>query len=294
MKGRAALDGLIDLLDLEPIEVNIFRGQNEATRWSRLFGGQVAAQALVAAARTVDGRAAHSLHAYFLRGGDPGVPVIYTVDRIRDGSSFTTRRVVAVQHGKAIFNMSVSFHKEERGFEHEDPPPADAPDPEDLPSWEEQMRELRARIPEEMRGWMESERAIEMRSTEPYSFFSTEPSTGSKHVWLHTAGGLPDDPILHQCLFAYASDMALVDNIYRPHRKPGPREVMIASLDHAIWFHRPFRMDAWLLYAQQSPVAAGARGFATGSIYTREGTLVASVAQEGLMRKIEGETPPGW
>jgi acyl-CoA thioesterase-2 len=248
---NAALKNLVGLLDLEPIELNIFRGQNEATRYSRLFGGQVAAQALAAAARTVEGRYAHSLHAYFLRGGDPAVPVIYSVDRIRDGASFTTRRVVAVQHGQAIFNMSVSFQKEERGYEHQDPMP-DAATPESLPTWSDRIREMADRVPEEMRPWVFAERPIEMRASEPYSWFATEPSRGENLVWIRANGRLDDDPMLHQCLLAYASDMALVDNIYRPHRRAGPRDVMMASLDHALWFHQGFRMDEWLLYVQES------------------------------------------
>jgi acyl-CoA thioesterase-2 len=285
-----ALTELIELLDLEAIEVNIFRGANERGSRTRLFGGQVAAQALAAAARTVEGRTAHSLHAYFLRGGDPAVPIVYSVDRIRDGSSFTTRRVVAVQHGRAIFNMSVSFHKSEQGYEHQEPMPEVA-DPDSLPRWEDRVAELADRIPEEMRPWVLAERPIEMRSQEPYSWFASEPSRGPNAVWLRAADALGDDPMLHQCLWAYASDMALVDNIYRPHRRPGPRNVMMASLDHAMWFHRDFRMDQWLLYLQESPAAAGARGFARGTLYTRDGTLVASVAQEGLMRQLD--TPAG-
>ncbi len=280
------LEKLIALLDLEPIEVNIFRGRNEPSRHSRLFGGQVAAQALVAAGRTVEGRNPHSLHAYFLRGGDPAVPVVYTVDRIRDGASFTTRRVVAVQHGQAIFNMSVSFHKEEAGPEHQEPMP-EAPEPESLPTSAEHARRIADRIPEEMRGWVLAERPIEMRSSEPDGWFSTTPSRGRKLVWIRANGPVGDDPLLHQCVLTYASDMGLVDNIHRPHRTAGPRNLMMASLDHALWFHRPFRVDEWILFTQESPAAAGARGFARGSLYTQGGQLIASVAQEGLMRRVE-------
>ena len=285
---NAALAELVGLLDLEAIETNIFRGQNEKGHRMRLFGGQVAAQALAAAARTVEERTAHSLHGYFLRGGDPAVPVVYTVDRIRDGASFTTRRVVAVQHGQAIFNMSVSFHKREKGFEHQDEMP-DAPDPEELPTWAERVREMGDKIPEEMRHWMGRERAIEMRSSEPHSWLAREPSRGRNFVWIRAEGDMGEDPMLHQCLLTYASDMGLVDNIYRPHRRRGHRDVMMASLDHAIWFHLDMRMDEWLLYVQESPAAAGARGFARGTLYTRDGRLVASVAQEGLMRRVERE-----
>jgi acyl-CoA thioesterase-2 len=290
MAVNAALESLVKLLDLEEVEKNIFRGQNEyrgRRGWGRLFGGQVAAQALVAAGRTVEGTDPHSLHGYFLRGGDPEVPVVYTVDRIRDGRSFATRRVVAIQHGEAIFNMSVSFHRQEDGYEHQYDMP-DVPKPEELPTWEERAKELEDRIPEGMRGYMTAERPLEMRSDQPYSWFATEPRHDVNTVWMRASGDLGSDPRLHQYLFTYASDMALVDNIYRPHRHDGPRDVMMASLDHAIWFHRPFRLDEWLLYVQESPAAAGARGFARGTVYTRDGVLVASVAQEGLMRRVEG------
>ena len=275
------------MLDLEPIEENIFRGQNEHRRGlPRLFGGQVAAQALVAAGRTVEGRQAHSLHGYFLRGGDPAVPVVFTVDRIRDGSSFNTRRVVAVQHGRAIFNMSVSFHKEEDGYAHQDEMP-DVPPPEELPTWEERAHAARDLLPPHMQEWMLAERPIEMRSREPHSWFASEPSQGPSAVWMRATGALAEDPLIHQCVLAYASDMGLVDNVYRPHRTSGPRDVMMASLDHAMWFHRSFRMDDWILYYQDSPAAFGARGFARGAMYTRSGTLICSVAQEGLMRRID-------
>ena len=287
-----ALTRLVDLLDLEKIEEDVFRGQNEAQRWGRLFGGQVAAQALAAACSTVEKWQPHSLHGYFLRGGDPAIPVLFTVDRIRDGRSFTTRRVVAVQHGRAIFNMSVSFHTDEEGLEHQLPAP-EAPEPESLPSWQERATRDADRMPEHMRDWMLSERAIDLRTSEPPSWLSREPSLGPNFVWIKANGALPDDPALHRCLFAYASDMGFVDNLYRPHRGPGPRNVMMASLDHAIWYHRPFRMDEWLLYVQQSPMAAGARGFALGTVYTRTGEMVASVAQEGLMRPLAEGDPRG-
>jgi acyl-CoA thioesterase-2 len=283
-----ALERLLELMQLETIEENIFRGQNESTRWGRLFGGQVLAQALAAAGRTVERRRAHSLHAYFLRGGDPAVPVVFTVDRIRDGGSFTTRRVVAVQKGRAIFNMSVSFHIDEDGYEHQESMP-DVPPPEDLPTEQERARQTAHRVPKAMRSWLLAERPIEMRSREPHSWFSTEPSSGPNDVWLRANGPVGDDALLHQCLVAYATDMGLVDNLYRPHRRGGPRDVMMASLDHAIWFHRPVRIDDWLLYVQRSPLAAGARGFARGAIYTRSGERVCSVAQEGLMRRVDPE-----
>jgi len=278
-----ALEKLLRVIDLEPIEENVFRAQNESTRMGRLFGGQVAAQALAAACRTVSGWLPHSLHAYFLRGGDPKRPILLTVDRIRDGSSFATRRVVAVQHGRAIFNMSVSFHKVEDGFEHQDPIP-EVPVPAELPSWSDRARENLDRVPVFMREWMLAERAIELRSSEPPSWLSSEPSHGANFVWLRASGELPDDPIVHRCLLAYASDMGFVDNLYRPHRTPGDPALMMASLDHALWFHRDFRLDDWLLYVQRSPSAAGARGFAQGTVFDASGSMVASVAQEGLMR----------
>ena len=288
-----ALDRLLALIDLEQIEENVFRAQNEDSRMGRVFGGQVAAQALMATCRTVENWLPHSLHGYFLRGGDPQVPILLTVDRIRDGRSFATRRVVAVQRGRAIFNMSVSFHGEEPGFDHADPMP-EAPGPDDVMSWAERARENLDAVPPHMREWMMAERPVEMRASEPPSWLSSEPSRDANMAWVRTNGELPDDPVLHRCLLAYASDMGFVDNLYRPHRgkikpsKEGPfRSLMMASLDHALWFHRGFRMDQWLLYVQRSPSAAGARGFATGSVYTEDGTLVASAAQEGLMRPID-------
>jgi acyl-CoA thioesterase-2 len=280
-----ALRRLLDVLDLEEIDRNIFRGQNEPNRYGRLFGGQVAAQALVAASRTVEGRFPHSLHGYFLRGGDPAAPVVFSVDRIRDGSSFATRRVVAVQHGRPIFNMSVSYHLVEEGYEHQDEMPEVTP-PEEMRSWEERAREAGDRIPKPLRRWMLAERPIELRSNEPHSWFSSEPARGPNAVWLRANGEVADDPILHACLLTYASDMGFVDNIYRPHRHPGPRDVMMASLDHAVWFHRPLRIDDWILYLQESPSASGARGYVRGTMFDRSGRLVASTAQEGLMRVV--------
>jgi len=289
----SALESLIEILSLEPIEVNIFRGHNERGSRSRLFGGQVAAQAFTATARTVEGLNAHSLHGYFLRAGDPAVPIVFNVDRIRDGRSFATRRVVAVQHGEAIFNMSVSFHVEEEGYEHQDPIPA-APDPDSLPTWEERMAELADKVPAQALNWMSSERPIEYRSPEPHGMFAAEPGTGPNPVWLRANGALPDDPLIHQCLFVYASDMGLVSSIHRPHRKPGRfffRDVMMASLDHAVWIHHPVRFDDWLLYSSESPVAQSARGLVFGAMYYRNGRRVATVAQEGLIRRLRESDP---
>jgi acyl-CoA thioesterase-2 len=294
----AALDKLVRILDLERIDRTIFRGQNEDDARTRLFGGQVAAQALVAAGRTVEpDRPPHSLHAYFLRGGDPAHPVIYTVDPIRDGGSFTTRRVVAQQNGKAIFSMAVSFHKPEPGFDHAAAMPADVPDPESLPTWAERARELGDRVPREFRDWLEREHAVEFRSDAGEGGLFGEGSQETLRLWLRATGPVSDDPFLHRCLLSYASDMALLDAMTRRH-VPGPafRHVMAASLDHAIWFHRDGRMDDWVLYEQQSPSAAGARGFARGSLYARDGRLLASVAQEGLIRPLrprEADGPGG-
>jgi acyl-CoA thioesterase-2 len=284
----AALDRLLDILDLERIDADIFRGRNEDDGWFRLFGGQVAAQSLVAAQRTLgdDGPAAHSLHGYFLRGGDPRVPVTYTVDRIRDGRSFTTRRVVALQDGRAIFNTSISFHVAEDGYDHQDPMP-DAPDPEEVPTWHERVAEVLDKIPEERREWMLRERAIDLRSTLPHGMFSTTPSRQPNPVWMRANGEVPDDPAIHAALLTYASDIAFVDNMHRPHRRAGGPGVMLASLDHALWFHRPVRMDDWVLYHQDSPSAFGARGFARGAVYSRDGVHLASAAQEGVMRELD-------
>lgn len=283
--GRA-LDQLLDVLDLERIDADIFRGRNEPSEWPRLFGGQVAAQALCAAQRTVEEHRAHSLHGYFLRSGDPKTPVTFTVDRIRDGRSFSTRRVVALQNGRAIFNTSISFHTTEEGYEHQDSMPEVA-DPETLPTWADRAEELEGKIPEELRQWMRRERPIETRSALPHSLFSDQPSTEPNPVWIRATGEVPDDPDIHVQLVTYASDIAFVDNMYRPHRRPGSPGAMLASLDHALWFHRPVRLDDWLLFHQDSPSAFGARGFARGAFYDRAGIHLASVAQEGVMRELD-------
>jgi len=279
------ISGLLELLDLEEIDRNIYRGKNERGERLRLFGGQVAAQALVAAGRTVQGRAAHSLHGYFLRPGDPTVPVLYTVDRIRDGQSFTTRRVVAVQRGQAIFNMSVSFQVNEAGYEHQQLAMPEAPPPESLPTWTERAERAQALLPPGSFPWVRGERPIDLRHVAAPTFLGGEARRGGNLVWFRAAGRLPEDPFLHLCVVTYASDMSLLDTVVLPHGRNGPLgPVMMASLDHALWFHHAVRADEWLLYAQDSPAAAGARGFARGSIFTRDGRLVASVAQEGLMR----------
>jgi acyl-CoA thioesterase-2 len=256
------LDTLIELLDLERIEDNIFRGTQPNEERQRVFGGQVAGQALVAAGRTVaDDRHVHSLHAYFLRPGDPTVPIVYDVDRIRDGRSFTTRRVVAIQHGRAIFNLAASFQVAEPGVEHQMPMPA-VPDPEELPEldWP----------------W---QRGIELR------FVPGQRDQPVQRLWMRANGTLPDDPLLHVCVVAYASDMTLLDPVVLAHRLDWENpDLMVASLDHAMWFHQPFRADEWLLYDQESPAAGGARGLGVGRIFRRDGALAVSVVQEGLIR----------
>ena len=279
-----AVEDLLKILDLEQLEVNLFRGQSPKSGWQRVFGGQVIGQSLVAARRTVDGRHPHSLHGYFMRPGDPKVPIIYEVDRIRDGKSFTTRRVVAVQHGQAIFAMSASFQVDEGGFEHQAVMP-DVPGPDELPSEDDVKADLLSRMPEPMRTYYERERPIDMRPVEINRYMSREPMEPQFHVWIRTTGRLPDDPAIHQCVLAYASDMTLLDSSLIPHgRTVFDRAIQGASLDHALWLHRPFRADDWLLYAQDAPSASSARGFSRGLIFTRDGTLIASVAQEGLIR----------
>jgi acyl-CoA thioesterase-2 len=279
-----AVEDLLKILDLEQIEVNLFRGQSPKSGWQRVFGGQVIGQSLVAARRTVEGRHPHSLHGYFMRPGDPKVPIIYEVDRIRDGKSFTTRRVVAVQHGQAIFAMSASFQVDEGGFDHQAAMP-DVPGPDELPSEDDVKAELLSRMPEPMRTYYERERPIDMRPVEINRYLSREPMEPQFHVWIRTTGRLPDDPAIHQCVLAYASDMTLLDTSLVPHgRTVFDPTIQGASIDHAMWFHRPFRADEWLLYAQDTPNAGGARGFSRGLIFSQDGTLVASVAQEGLIR----------
>jgi acyl-CoA thioesterase-2 len=287
-----AIENLLAILDLEPLEVNLFRGRSPQVGWQRVFGGQVVGQALVAACRTVEDvaqRPPHSLHAYFLLGGDPKVPIIYEVDRIRDGKSFTTRRTTAIQHGRAIFTMAVSFHGAEPGLEHQAKMP-DVPKPEELPTEAQIKEHILPKMPEPVRRYYERERPIELRPVEYARYLGTKFEDGRFNVWIRATGTLPDEPAIHQCVLAYASDMTLLDATLIPHgRTVFEKEIMGASLDHALWFHRPFRADEWLLYAQDSPNLHGSRGFSRGLIFTRDGTLVASVAQEGLVR--ERRTP---
>lgn len=284
----AAVQDLLAILDLEPIEVNLFRGRSPQVGWQRVFGGQVIGQALVAACRTVDGiadRPPHSLHAYFLLPGDPKVPIVYEVDRIRDGRSFTTRRIVAIQHGRAIFAMSASFHRIEPGLRHQAEMPK-VPGPEQLPSDVELRQRVSPMMPDPIRRYFERERPIELRPVEFERYLGKKFLEGRFNVWIRTTGALPESAAIHQCVLAYASDLMLLDAALIPHgRTVFEKTIMAASLDHALWFHQPFKADEWLLYAQDSPNAGGARGFARGLIFTRDGTLVASVAQEGLLRE---------
>ncbi|MBV1946187.1 acyl-CoA thioesterase II [Streptomyces sp. BV129] len=282
-----ALQDLLDLLDLERIEEDIYRGQSRSAVVPRVFGGQVAAQALVAAGRTVPAdRAAHSLHAYFLRTGDPGAPIVYSVDRIRDGRSFTTRRVVAVQHGKPIFHLSASFQTYEDGLDHQAPMPP-APDPATLPTSQERLRGYAHLDPEVVERFLEAREAIDLRYVDepPYGEFGA-PREPHSQVWFRANGKLDDDPLLHVVLATYVSDMTLLDSVLLAHGRGGwaVGDVVGASLDHAMWFHRPFRADEWLLYDQESPSAHGGRGLGQARIYTRDGSLAISVVQEGVVR----------
>ena len=281
------LADLVNLLALERIEENLFRGQSQDLGWGTVFGGQVLGQALSAAAQTVPAeRHVHSLHAYFLRPGDVRKPIVYDVDRIRDGTSFTTRRVVAIQNGKAILNLAASFQKEEPGFEHQEPMPA-VPPPESFITEQERFAHAADRLPKFAMAAATAERPIELRvAAEEDDLFNPQKKPARKAVWLRAIAPLPDDPALHAYLLAYASDFSFVSTALLPHGvtwvTPG---MQIASLDHVMWFHKPARIDDWLLYVMDSPAAHGARGLARGLIYTRDGQLVESTAQEGLIRK---------
>jgi acyl-CoA thioesterase-2 len=280
-----ALDQLLSILDLETLEHNLFRGLSPQVGWQRVFGGQVIGQALVAALRTVDGRPAHSLHGYFLRPGDPAVPIIYEVDCIRDGKSFSTRRVVAIQHGQAIFSMGVSFHAMEAGLEHQLPMPK-VPEPEELPSEAKLKLQLLEHLPPQVKAYWERERPIEIRPVDISRYLSQDKRAPTQLVWIRANGTLGTELALNQCVLAYASDFTLLDTALIVHgRFVFDPNLMLASLDHAVWFHRAFRADDWLLYAQDSPSSAAARAFCRGSFFTREGMLVASTAQEGLVRE---------
>ena len=287
----ATLQSLIGQLNLEVLEVNLFRGQSNDLGGKSVFGGQVIGQALVAASRTVEGRQPHSLHAYFLLPGDMGAPIVYEVERIRDGKSFSTRRAQAIQHGRPILSMIVSFQVEEAGLEHQAPMP-EVPLPESLAPfgelaqrWLAEAGEVNPRVREAMLQRL----AIEFRPVNPRNPLSPEISPPGQAVWFRARGTMPEQPLLHRCLLAYASDFNLIGSALRPHGKTWySKTMMVASIDHALWFHREARVDEWLLYSMDSPSAQGARGLARGLIYDLKGRLVASVAQEGLMRQIAG------
>lgn len=276
---------LLALLDLEPLEHNIYRGQNRDVGTRRIFGGQVLAQALVAAQRTVEtDRPVHSMHGYFILAGDLNVPVVYFVDRLRDGGSFTTRRVTAIQHGQAIFNLSASFHKHENGLEHQIEMP-DVPPPEEVRSELDVIRDRAHELPSSVRPVVTQDRPLDFRPIDGSDPFDEQLREPRRMIWVRTAGKMGDDPLHHRAVLAYASDYGLIVTALRPHgRSVRDPAMMVASLDHSIWFHRPFRMDEWLLYVVDAPVSGGGRGFARGSYFTRDGQLVASVAQEGLIR----------
>lgn len=282
---QAALRELVDRLSLTPLDDDRFEGGHIDIGSPSVFGGQVLGQALMAAARTVSGQPVHSLHGYFLRAGDKAVPIVYEVDRVRDGAGFTMRRVVARQHDRTIFVMSASFHRPEDGPEHQREMPQ-APDPEGLPDEHESRLALREQLLPFARAVVDQARAIEIRPADPVHLLTPEPAPPYSRTWFRAAGALPDDPLIHQALLAYASDFSLLGVAMRPHgmsfMQPGQQ---IVSLDHAMWFHRDFRFDDWLLYETDSPSASQGRGFCRGSLFARDGRLVASVAQEGLLRR---------
>lgn len=285
-EARSAMHQLIATLDLEKIEENLFRGSSPQVGWQRVFGGQVIAQALMAAQRCVDrDRFVHSLHAYFMRPGDPAVPIVYEVERIRDGASFTTRRVVAIQHGKPIFAMSASFQLEEPGFDHQLPMPS-VPMPEDLMGESEFRKIFLAQAPEVVRKYWGRERPIEIRPVSLEHYLSKESLDPHADIWVRAIGVVPDDRHYQAAVLAYLSDMTLLDtSLYAHGTSIFDADLQVASIDHAMWFHRPCALEDWLLYTQDSPSAFGARGMTRGSLYSRSGALVASVAQEGLIRR---------
>lgn len=287
---HAVLEDLITLLKLERIEDNIFRGASRDIGSPQVFGGQVLGQALSAAQHTVEGRVAHSLHAYFLRRGDINAPIIYDVDRARDGGSFSNRRVVAIQHGRPILNLAASFQAPEKGLDHEAEMP-DVPPPAGLKDLTEVAADVLEQVPLKLRRFMTDKRPFEFRPVDPVSLDVREKLPPLKHVWVRAVDRLPDDLALHQNLLAYVSDFELLATSTLPHGLPLNRSnVIMASLDHALWFHREFRIDEWLLYSMDSPNASGARGFARGQLYTESGKLIASTSQEGLVRVISPGT----
>jgi acyl-CoA thioesterase-2 len=281
----AAMQELLAILDLEQLEHNLYRGRSPKTSWQRVFGGQTIAQALVAAQRTVDpARHVHSLHGYFMRPGDTKVPIVYEVDRIRDGSSFTTRRVVAIQHGQAIFSLEASFQVDEPGLDHQMPMPTGVPLPETLPTQHELLQTV-PNIPEPIRRYWARERPLEIRPVDLAHYATREKLPPHQNNWVRTTGPVPDDRAVQSAILAYLSDMTLLDASTFAHgRVIADADIQAASLDHAMWFHRATRLDGWLLYTQDSPSSSGARGFSRGALYAVDGTLIASVAQEGLIR----------
>jgi acyl-CoA thioesterase-2 len=288
LQGQAAVDQLLELLDLKQVDAATFRGESPQTGAQRVFGGQVAGQALVAAGRTVDpDRHVHSLHGYFVRPGDPTVPITFHVEEIRDGRSFSVRRSTAKQHGKTIFFMSASFQVPEEGLDHHTPAPVDVPAPEDVPTF----LDWADKYPERMAMFKASPRSVDVRYVGvpgwvPPGDRNAEPL---QRVWMRLDGRLPDDPLIHACALTYASDMSLLDSVLSTHGEVwGPGGVIGASLDHALWFHRPFRADEWFLYDSASPSASGARGLANGRMFTRDGRHIASAVQEGLLRRVGG------
>lgn len=282
----AAMQELLDILDLEVLERNLFRGRSPKVTWQRVFGGQVVGQALVAAQRTVpDDRFVHSLHSYFMRPGDPSIPIVYEVDRIRDGTSFTTRRVVAIQHGHAIFSLEASFQKDEEGLEHQFAMPEDVEGPDTLRNRKDLIADSTVPMPEPIKKYWEHDRPIDMKPVMLEHYFSNKKLPPRQQVWVRATGPVPDDRAIQAAVLAYLSDMTLLDTTTFPHGKSlFSGEFQAASLDHAIWFHRPHRLDDWLLYDQDCPSTSGSRGFSRGQLFGMDGTLVASVAQEGLIR----------
>ena len=282
----AAMDELLSILDLEKLEHNLYRGRSPALDWQRVFGGQTIAQALVAAQRTVEAdRHVHSLHGYFMRPGDTKVPIIYEVDRIRDGGSFTTRRVVAIQHGQAIFSLEASFQQDEVGLEHQIAMPRDVPAPDTLLSQRELLGKFGEAVPEGIKRYWERDRPLEMKPAVLKHYTSREKLDPQQNIWIRTTGPVPADRALRAAVLAYLSDMTLLDTSTFAHgRAIFDRDIQAASLDHAMWFHREHALDDWILYTQDSPSTQGSRGFTRGSLFARDGTLIASVAQEGLIR----------
>jgi acyl-CoA thioesterase-2 len=281
----AGIQELLSILNLEKLEHNLYRGRSPQVAWQRVFGGQTIAQALVAAQRTVEpDRHVHSLHGYFMRPGDITVPIVYEVDRIRDGGSFTTRRVVAIQHGHAIFSLEASFQVDEVGLEYQMPMPLDVPPPEELKSQSELLAEA-THVPEQIRLFWAKERPLELRPVYAEHYSSRDKLAPLQKVWIRLTGPVPNDRALRSAVLAYLSDMTLLDTATFAHgRGIFDPDIQAASIDHAMWFHREHDLDGWLLYTQDSPSTSGSRGFTRGALYAQDGTLIASVAQEGLIR----------